>query len=318
MNRVMTRDSQLAYYVSQLENFDPTLHEPLVNVTWGRDIKLRSGVSFADEATSFTRTTFAAAGTLENSTSAMSWISPDTNALVGIAVNGEKVVLPLHPAGRQVSYTSIELEKSIALGNPIDKQKLDGLNLKYQLETDQMVYVGDSFIGATGLLNSSLITAGNVPNGASGFATWAKKTEDEILADVNEILTSVWEGSAFALCPDTLLLPPAAFSLLVTRKVSSAGNMSLLKYIKENSIALNQNGRELEINSTKWLVGLGTSTTNRMMAYTNAEKYVRFPMVPIRRETPYYLGITFNAPYIWALGEVEFVYPETAQYRDGI
>ena len=55
-----------------------------------------------------------------------------------------------------------------------------------------------------------------------------------------------------------------------------------------------------------------------MVAYTNDESRVRFPMVPVRRETPYYQGIRFHAPYLWAFGEVEFVYPETVRYADGI
>jgi hypothetical protein len=41
-------------------------------------------------------------------------------------------------------------------------------------------------------------------------------------------------------------------------------------------------------------------------------------MVPIRRETAYYHGIRYTAPYIWAMGQIEFVYPETVQYADGI
>ena len=55
-----------------------------------------------------------------------------------------------------------------------------------------------------------------------------------------------------------------------------------------------------------------------MMAYTNNEDFVRFPMVPVRRETAYYQGIRFIAPYIWGFGSIEFVYPETVGYRDGI
>jgi hypothetical protein len=74
----------------------------------------------------------------------------------------------------------------------------------------------------------------------------------------------------------------------------------------------------LDIQAVKWLAGRGTGGKDRMVAYTNDENRVRFPMVPIRRETPYYLGIKFNAPYIWAFGEVEFVYPETVRYGDGI
>jgi len=74
----------------------------------------------------------------------------------------------------------------------------------------------------------------------------------------------------------------------------------------------------LNIKPVKWLTGRGASSTDRMVAYTNDGERVRFPLVPIRRETAYYHGIKFAAPYISALGEVEFVYPETIQYADGI
>ena len=55
-----------------------------------------------------------------------------------------------------------------------------------------------------------------------------------------------------------------------------------------------------------------------MVAYTNEETFVRFPMVPIMRQTAYYLGIKFFAPYLWLFGEMEVVYPETIRYADGI
>ena len=55
-----------------------------------------------------------------------------------------------------------------------------------------------------------------------------------------------------------------------------------------------------------------------MCVYTNDLSRVRFPMVPIRRETAYYQGIRFVAPYLWAFGQVEVVYPETLGYADGI
>ena len=55
-----------------------------------------------------------------------------------------------------------------------------------------------------------------------------------------------------------------------------------------------------------------------MVAYTNDESRVRFPMVPVRRETAYYQGIRFTAPYLWAFGQMELVYPETIGYADGI
>lgn len=312
-----TRDSALAYFLNQLDNLDKRLYQPLTSVSWGRDIKLRSGITLSNESTSFIRSAFAATGTL-NQTGNMPWISAETTAIPGVSVNGERIVLPLRPLAREVSYTSIELERSQLTAQPIDVQKLDALNTLYQMNTDQMVYIGATEVGAEGLVNSSLVTAAAVANGVSGSPLWVNKTPDEILADVNTLLNASWTAAAFAVCPDKLLLPPAQFSYISSQKVSSAGNVSILKFLKENSISLNVNGRELEIQPVKWLAGRGVGPSDRMVAYTNSEDRVRFPMVPVRRETAYYQGIRFTAPYLWAFGEVEFVYPETVRYADGI
>ena len=311
-----TFDSTLAYYVNQLDNLDKKLYEPLFSVTWGRDIKLRSGITMANESTSFIRSTIGAVGT-QNATG-KPWISPNTTTLPGVSINGERVVLPLRLLGQEVSYSSVELERSQLLGQPIDAQKFNALNTIYQMATDEMIYVGDSAVGAEGLVNSTLVTSGSVPNGTGGSPLWVNKTPDEILKDVNDMVTAAWQASGFSVCPDKLLLPPAQFAYISSQKISTAGNVSILTFLEDNSISLRVNGRKLDIQPLKWLTGRGAAGADRMVAYTNDEERVRFPMVPIRRETPYYLGIKFNAPYIWAFGEVEFVYPETAVYRDGI
>lgn len=312
-----TFDSTLAYFVNQLDNLDKKLYEPLYSVTWGRDIKLRTGITMANESTSFIRSNIGAIGT--QSASGKPWISPNTTTLPGVSINGERVTLPLRLLGQEVSYTSVELERSQLIGQPIDAQKFNALNVLYQMNTDEMVYIGDSAVGAEGLLNSTLVTAASVTADGSGSSTlWSTKTPDQILRDVNDMITAAWQASGFSVCPDKLLLPPAQYAYIASQKISTAGNVSILTFLEDNSISLRVNGRKLEIQPVKWLTGRGTAGADRMVCYTNDEDRVRFPMVPIRRETPYYLGIKFNAPYIWAFGEVEFVYPETVIYRDGI
>jgi hypothetical protein len=157
-----------------------------------------------------------------------------------------------------------------------------------------------------------------VANGAGGTPQWATKTPDEILADVNTLIEATWQASGYAVCPDKLLLPPQQFAFISSQKVSTAGNVSILTFLEDNSISLRVNGRKLDVQPLKWLDGRGAAGADRMVVYTNDENRLRFPMVPVRRETPYYLGVKFNAPYIWAFGEVEFVYPETVRYADGI
>jgi len=308
---IKTQDSTLAYYVNQLDNFDQRLHEPLFSTTWDRDIKLRSGITLANESTSFTRAQIAGAGS--QGASGKPWLSGNTNAIVGVSVSGERVVQPLRLLGREISYTSVELDRSQLLGQPIDVSKLSAFNTLYQMDTDEQVYVGDTSTGDQGLVNSSQIQVANV----TGVA-WATATPAVILTQVNELLTSVWEESGFAVCPAELRIPPQQYGLLSTRLVSSAGNVSVLQYLAQNSICNNINGKPLNIQPLKWLAGRGVGATDRMVAYTNEEDFVRFPMVPVRRETAYYQGISFIAPYVWAYGSVEFVYQETVGYRDGI
>lgn len=316
--RFRTMDSALAFYINQLENLDKRLYEPLVSVSWGRDIKLRSGISMSNESTSFIQSAFSGVGSLANTQGQMPWISAETTAIPGVSVNGRKLVKPLRILGREVSYTSVELERSQLTSQPIDVQKVDALNQLYQMNTDQMVYVGSDDVGATGLVNSADVVATTVANGVSGSPLWAQKTPDEMLNDVNTLVENSWAAAAYAVCPGKLLLPPLQFSYIASQKVSSAGNISVLKFLMENSIANQVNGRPLDIQPVKWLVGEGAGSTDRMVAYTNDETRVRFPMVPVRRETAYYQGIRYTAPYIWAFGEMEFPYPETVRYADGI
>lgn len=322
LGRARTQDSNLAYFINQLENFDPTLHEPLVAVSWARDIKLRPGISMANESTSFTRQAFGGPGSLSNAAAPaggnMPWISKETTAIADVQVNGIKVVLPLRSLAREISYSSIELDRSQLTQQPIDVQQLNAMNMLYQMNTDQMVYVGSTDVGATGLLNDSGITAETVATGGSGSKLWSAKTPVEILADVNTVLANCWLSAAYAVCPSKLLLPPTQFSYLSSQLVSSAGSISILEFLKKNSIALSINGRELDIQPVKWLAAAGADGTDRMMVYTNDLQYARFPMVPVRRETAYYRGIKFFAPYVWAFGEMEIVYPETLRYADGI
>ncbi len=322
MKRFKTRDSALSYFVNQLENLDKRFYEPLYSVSWGRDVKLRSGIVMGNESTSFIRSSFAAPATLKNQTGSdggnMPWISAETTAIPGVEVNGAKVVLALRLLAREISYTSVELDRSALTGQPIDVQKMNAFNSLYQMNTDQMVYIGSAEVGATGLLNDTNVTADTVANGLAGTPGWSTKTADEILADVNALIEAQWAATGYAVCASELRLPPLQFSYISSQKVSSAGNVSILKFLQENCISLQINGKQLNIQPVKWLVGRGANSTDRMVVYTNEEQYVRFPMVPVRRETPYYQGIRYIAPYLWAFGEMEVVYTETIRYADGI
>ncbi|EAA3639958.1 TPA_asm: DUF2184 domain-containing protein [Salmonella enterica subsp. enterica] len=95
-------------------------------------------------------------------------------------------------------------------------------------------------------------------------------------------------------------------------------NQSLLTYLAVNTIAFHQNGVPLEIKAVKWLKGRGVGGKDRMVAYTNDKKYIRYPLVPLQSVPVQYRGLYQIATYYGKLGAVEPVYKETLSYVDGI
>lgn len=317
-----TIDSTGAFLVGQLERLDPIVNEPLVEYTWSRDIQIRGDVGIGDEVASWTNSSFAAVGGIQPSGKA--WIGKDSNAIAAMQLDIGKTAQPLTLWGMECSYTIPELESSIQLNKPVDQEKLTGIQLKHQMDTDEMVYIGDTTLGYFGLFNNTAVTAGNVVVGAGGSTQWATKTPLEILADVNTVLNAGWAASGWAVVPRELRLPPAQFALLNSTLISSAGNKSVLQFIRENNLAATR-GTPLNIQPVKWLIGAGAGgtpgvlgTVDRMVAYTNDQKYVRFPMVPLQRTPLEYRSIFHITTYFGRLGVVEVRYAETLQYADGI
>lgn len=305
-----TVDSSGAFLIGELERLDQTLNLPLTSQTWSRDIQLREDVSIADEISSFTNTTFAAAGT--PNANGKNWISPLATAIAGINVDIEKKGFPLELWGMELGWTIIELNAAAQVDRPIDTQKYDGMQLKWNMDTDEQVYIGDSAKGAKGLLNLSQVTPTNATK------TWATSTADEIRASINQVLSNAWARSAYSKVPEDLLIPPEQYSFIASTIVSSAGNQSLLTYLETNTIAYHQNGKPLNIRPVKWMKGRGVGGTDRMVAYTNDKKFVRFPMVPLQSVPIQYRGLYQLVTYYGKLGAVEPVYPETLNYMDGI
>ena len=306
-----TIDSAGVFLVGELERLDQTLHAPLASVTWGRDIELREDVSIADEVSSFTNSAFASAGGA--SPVGKSWVGKDANAIQGIALDIGKTAHPLTLWALQLGWTLPELESAQRLGRPVDQQKFAGMQLKYQMDVDEQVYIGDTGLGVTGLINNTSVSTNNAVNG-----TWASATPAQILQDIQTGEETAWQNAAFAICPSKLLLPPVSFSILNSTIVSTAGNISVLEYVKNNSLCNSINGRPLDIQPCKWLTGAGASGKNRMVFYTQDHNRVRFPLVPLQRTPLEYRDLRQLTTYFGRLGVVEWVYPETGNYVDGV
>ncbi|HIH8961321.1 TPA: DUF2184 domain-containing protein [Klebsiella oxytoca] len=304
-----TIDSTGAFIVGELERMDQTLNMPLVSVKWTRDMPLRSDISIADEVSSFTNTDFSSVG--GPNPIGKNWMGKKGTATPGPELDIIPTRNNLTPWATEVSWTVLELASAQKLGRPIDTQKYEAMKLKWNMDTDEQVYIGDSVLGVAGLLNLPDITP------LAAAAAWTATTDpDVILQDINLLLTDVWMRSGYAVCPAKIGLAPELFGLLTIKKVSSAGNISVLEYVKINSIAYQENGEPLEIVSIKWASKRGAGGSHRIVAYTQDEKYIRFPMVPLLNTPLEYRSMQQLTVYYGKLGQVEAPYSNTISYLD--
>ncbi|MTC35802.1 DUF2184 domain-containing protein [Providencia alcalifaciens] len=304
-----TIDSAGVFLVGELERMDQTLNLPLTSVKWTRDMPLRSDISIADEVSSFTNTDFASVG--GPNPNGKNWMGKKGTAIAGIELSIDPTRNNLTPWAQEVGWTVLELASAQKLGRPIDTQKYEGMKLKWQMDTDEQVYIGDSDLRVPGLLNLPSVSP------VAAAAPWTATTDpDVIVQDINLVLSDAWMRSGYAVCPGKIGLAPELFSLLSGKKVSSAGNISVLEYLKINTIAFQENGEPLEIVSMKFASKRGAGGAHRIVAYTQDEKYVRFPMVPLLNTPLEYRGMQQLTVYYGKLGQVETPYSNTISYLD--
>lgn len=332
--RGRTADSSGAFMNAELERLDLTLHMPLVSISYGRDIQLREDVTDADEVSSYTVSTFGAPGSLgtgQITPSGISWVGKESTAVARVSVDIAKLTAALTPWARELAYTIWELESAAKVGRPIDDQKWQAIKMKHQMDIDQMVYFGDTAKGFFGLVNSNnrtgsdAITAvANAPNGGQGLPQWSTKTPAEILADFNLAIITAWANAGFAVIPSHVLLPTTQYGFISTQLISSAGTVSILKYIRENNILAAAGMGPISIFPSKWCNGAGQGGTigvpgiDRMVTYTNDKERVRYPMTMLKNTPVQYDGLWHKRTSYCKLGVLEIPYPETIDYLDNI
>lgn len=300
------RDSSGAWLVGMLEKFDPQVRLPLQSFTWSRDVTVRGDLQLGMESASFAQDTFSATNTVGKK----AFVSKSTTNVGRANVNSKKVTQSLYEWAQGASWNYFELASSMATGRPIDDMKIKAVQNKWQQDANEMFYLGDSALGVTGFINNANVDAADAPNGS-----WSTATADEILADVNALLTRSYNKAANAVAPSDLRISPAAFGILSSKKVSDAGNMSVLSYIAINCLSNSINGSPLNIQPVKYLgSALNPDSSEQMVAYTNSPEYIRYALVQPQRQPLVQHDIAQSVSYAGMLGQVEFLYEEVVAY----
>ncbi|WP_027633378.1 DUF2184 domain-containing protein [Clostridium hydrogeniformans] len=308
--------SGMAFLVGELEKRDAKLNEPLTSVTWMRDIVAKTGGGWIENTSNL----FVDYATTGGNNYGL--IRGQTNNIPVMQANTSKDTFKVFPWSNILKVPFIDQQKMQSIGRSLDSILDDGIRLNYNKTIDYMVYRGVEEEEVYGLVNNTAITITSVAKGEKGKSEWATKTADEILDDINTVLTEAWTNSEYDLggMPNHILISPQQYTYIATRKVSEAGNVSILTYLLENNIAKNQ-GVELAIVPCRWCVGAGLNKTNRMVAYVNDESktLIDIPVPIMRAMTQPSVGdVAYLTAYMANIGQTKFLYTQCVLYADGI
>lgn len=307
----------MAFLQGELEKRDERLLEPLSSVTWQRDIVAKTGGGWV-EFTSNYFSNFATTGGNENGI-----IGGQTTDIPMIQANISKDVFRVFDWANTLKVPFVDQAKLQTIGRSLDQILDDGIRLNYNKSVDWIVYVGYETMNVPGIVNNPDVLSSAAPDNAAGTSSqWKDKTPDEILDDVNYAIVQTWENSQYDLTgmANHVLIPPVQYALITTRKVSDAGNVSILEYLLNNNIAKNQ-GRDLFIAPSRWCAGKGVGNTDRLVAYVNDENRINFDLpVPLTRvmTQPNVEQLAYLTAYAAQIGVVKLLYPTTMLYLDGI
>jgi len=230
-------------------------------------------------------------------------------------ISTKQSIVPVELGAVGYKYSDEELRQAAMLNRPLPQTKANLTMRGFEEHAQDVCFNGDSVKGLEGFLDNSNVPAASVVNPGSG-TEWVNKSTAEILFDVNALFAQVFETTKQVEKPDTLCLPTAQYSFIANTPRSTTSDTTILQYLVQNSIYINSVD---DIKPLPELVGKGAAATDRMMVYTkDIDKVVFHIPMPFRIEQPVRKTLGWEVPAVYKLSGVEFRYPLSAAYADGI
>ena len=254
-----------AFLTSELEKRDPLIRKPLTSVTYARDIPIQTGGGWVDYVTAMNVAYGITGGSGSGAVGA-----GGANGTPIIQANVAKGAYKAHLFSAALRVNFVDMQRSNLIGRSLDQLLQDGIRLTYDKHMDANVYTGFEDYGTTGLMNNPNVTETTAAsNGADSSSTkWKDKTPQQILKDVNDLLSAVWASCEYDTdaIPNHILLPYEQYNYILTTMVSDLASETIYDFLMKNNAAV-KNGGELFIGGCRWCKGAGTGKTDRMVGH---------------------------------------------------
>jgi hypothetical protein len=226
-----------------------------------------------------------------------------------------------HLAGIGYEWNTQEMQRAAKLGRslPSDKALAAGQAADvfvYKVAMTGQNPAGVSEKGWTGFTNNGSVPSAQVPaDGTGSLRTFASKTPDQVLRDVNELITSVEVNTGEVHVANAVTFPTSIYDYLATTRITGT-SMTIMAFLLANNVA----GPGLKIKKSRALETAGTGGTKRMIAYDFNPLVLKFHLPGAHQFLPPFQkgSLLYEVAGIMNVGGTEVRLPKAMSYRDGM
>jgi len=244
-------------------------------------------------------------------------INAYANDLPRADVSGKETSIPVRSVGISYGYNLDEIQSSQLTGASLDQRRANAARRSIEQKVNEVAFFGDAESGMGGLFDNPNIPTGAVVNPGSG-TEFVNKTPDQILFDINDLFNDIFETTNMVENGNTLLLPPAQWSYIMTTPRADNNDTTIAQFIAANSPFLKSIDDIIPVNECA-AANNPELATDAMVAYDrNPDKLqleipVELEMLPVQQK-----NLEFIIPGRSRLAGLNIYYPLSLAIATGI
>lgn len=307
-----TMDDGIGFYISQLAHLETKLYKtPYAAIDYATLVPFKTDIpEWADswDYISYDGVTMG------------KFIGASAKDLPRVTVSAQKSSVNIGYAGIGYDYSLDEMRKSSQLRIPIDTTKAELAFRGAQEHQQSVAYFGDADRKMTGLFNN--------PNLALDSFTinLYTATGQEVVSEINSVLIDVWTNSKSIHLPNTIVMVPALYASLTSRRMDSGTDTTIMQYLMDNNLYTTRTKQALTIEPRYQLeaaelaaAGISNGNKDRLMAYEKNEQNLALANpLPFRQTAPQIQGLNIAVDCEYKMSGVEFRFPFSGAYRDAL
>lgn len=208
------------------------------------------------------------------------------------------------------------MREAARLGIDLPSMKADAARQSIETAIDEMLATGDltvstgqSNVGCTGIVNNADVIAQGII--APTTAQLSGATAAQMIVDLNQMASTIVNGSNQKFIPDTMVFAPNEYNLLAQTPISNVSDKTVLSWFLANNPYIKS------IKQWWRLTAAGASSKNRALVYKN-DKLVLESVIPLDFEQlpPQPTMLEFVVPCLARCGGAKVYQSSAIRYAD--